>query len=74
MYAAKGAIGNLGAAGGLTELALSVQALHHGQHPPTLNHDNADPNCPVTVHTGGPHDETLPDEPITDRDPRVIGE
>ena len=26
------------------------------------------------VHTGGPHDETLPDEPIADRDPRVIGE
>lgn len=26
------------------------------------------------VHTGGPHDETLPDEPITDRHPRVIGE
>lgn len=26
------------------------------------------------VHTDGPHDETLPDEPIADRDPRVIGE
>lgn len=26
------------------------------------------------VHMAGPHDETLPDEPITDRDPRVIGE
>jgi undecaprenyl-diphosphatase len=26
------------------------------------------------VHTAGPHDEALPDEPIADRDPRVIGE
>lgn len=26
------------------------------------------------VHAGGPHDETLPDDPITDTDPPVIGE
>ena len=26
------------------------------------------------VHTGGPHDETLPDDPIPDTDPPVIGE
>src|SRR5205823_7221833 len=41
VYAAKSAIGNLGSAGGVTELALSVLALHHGQLPPTLNYEEA---------------------------------
>ncbi|MDQ3124128.1 MAG: phosphatase PAP2 family protein [Pseudomonadota bacterium] len=26
------------------------------------------------VHAGGPHDETVPDDPVTDTDPPVIGE
>jgi 3-oxoacyl-[acyl-carrier-protein] synthase II len=54
LFAAKAAIGNLGAGGGLSELAVSVLALHHGRLPGTLNHEEADPACPVTVHTGAP--------------------
>lgn len=54
VYAPKSAIGNLGAGGGLSELALSILALHHGQLPATLNFSEADPACPVTVHAGEP--------------------
>jgi 3-oxoacyl-[acyl-carrier-protein] synthase II len=49
VYAPKGAIGNLGAAAGTTELAASVAALAHGVLPPTLNYEEADPECPVAV-------------------------
>jgi 3-oxoacyl-[acyl-carrier-protein] synthase II len=49
VYAGKGAIGNLGAAGGLTELAASVLALHGGTLPASRNHRAADPECPVRV-------------------------
>ena len=54
LFAAKAAIGNLGAGSGLSELAVSVLALHHGQLPGSLNYEEADPACPVTVHTGAP--------------------
>ena len=56
VFAGKGAIGNLGSGGGLSELAISVLALHHGKLPGTLNHEEADPACPVSVHTGEPRE------------------
>jgi 3-oxoacyl-[acyl-carrier-protein] synthase II len=54
VFAAKGYIGNLGAASGTTELAMSVLALMHGVLPATINHDRTAPDCPITVHTGKP--------------------
>jgi 3-oxoacyl-[acyl-carrier-protein] synthase II len=54
VYTAKGALGNLGAAGGPTELAASALGLRHGAVPATLNYDNPDPDCPVTVIAGAP--------------------
>src|SRR5262249_59146418 len=54
VFAAKGYFGNLGAASGTTELALSVLGLARGVMPASINHDRADPNCPIRVHTGGP--------------------
>ena len=32
---------------------MSILALYHGQLPGTLNYEEPDPACPVTVHTGG---------------------
>lgn len=52
VWAVKPAIGNMGAAGGSTELAASLLALQHGQVPGTLNYETADPACPVAVQTG----------------------
>ena len=54
VFAPKSYIGNLGAGGGATELAASVLALEHGLVPATLNYEEPDPNCPVTVHAGSP--------------------
>jgi 3-oxoacyl-[acyl-carrier-protein] synthase II len=55
----KSYIGNLGAAGGTTELAASVLGLHHGTIPATLNYDEPDPACPVTV-AASPRPATRP--------------
>ena len=60
VYAPKAAIGNLGAGGGLSELAASVLALHHGVLPATLNYEQADPDCPVVVHAGSPRPVVKP--------------
>lgn len=49
--AVKSAIGNLGAAGGAVELAMSLIALGEGFVPATLNHHETDPPCPVEVVT-----------------------
>lgn len=49
VFAPKSYFGNLGAAGGLVELAASVVALRAGVVPGTLNYENADPQCPVFV-------------------------
>jgi 3-oxoacyl-[acyl-carrier-protein] synthase II len=49
VLAAKSYFGNLGAGSGLSELAASVLALHHGTVPATLNYRQPDPNCPVNV-------------------------
>jgi 3-oxoacyl-[acyl-carrier-protein] synthase II len=49
VFAPKSYFGNLGAGSGTSELAASVLALHHGWAPATLNYEEADPACPVTV-------------------------
>jgi 3-oxoacyl-[acyl-carrier-protein] synthase II len=49
VFAAKSYFGNLGAAGGTTELAASLLALGHGVVPATLNYEEPDPACPVPV-------------------------
>ncbi|MFN4259477.1 MAG: beta-ketoacyl-[acyl-carrier-protein] synthase family protein [Gemmataceae bacterium] len=49
VFALASYIGNLGAASGLTELAASLLALRHGSLPPTLNYEEPDPACPITV-------------------------
>jgi 3-oxoacyl-[acyl-carrier-protein] synthase II len=53
VFAAKGNIGNLGPAGGVTELGFALLAMQKGQLPPTINHKTPDPACPVKVHTQG---------------------
>ena len=60
VVAVKSSIGNLGAAGGPTELAASVLGLHHGLRPATLNYDEPDPACPVAVTAGAPRPVTRP--------------
>jgi len=47
--APKSFMGNLGAAGGAAELAISLLGLKQGVVPPTLNYEKADPACPVNV-------------------------
>ena len=44
----------------MIEAAASIFALHHGQLPGTLNHENPDPACPIRVHTGAPRPVTKP--------------
>jgi 3-oxoacyl-[acyl-carrier-protein] synthase II len=51
VFAAKSYFGNLGAGSGTSELAASLLALQHGQLPATLNYEEPDPACPVTVNT-----------------------
>lgn len=54
LFAAKSYIGNLGAAGGPTELIASLLSMQHGLVPPTLNFEEPDPACPVLVLSGKP--------------------
>ncbi len=49
VLAAKSYFGNLGAGSGLAELAASVLGAAHGLVPATLNFEQPDPECPVTV-------------------------
>lgn len=49
--ATKSFIGNIGAAGGAVELAISLIGLLHSAVPPTLNYESPDPDCPVNVVT-----------------------
>jgi 3-oxoacyl-[acyl-carrier-protein] synthase II len=49
VFAPKSYFGDLGAGSGTTELAASLLALDRGSIPPTLNHEETDPACPVTV-------------------------
>lgn len=47
--ASKSYMGNLDAAGGAAELAISLYGLQQGLIPPTLNYDNPDAACSVNV-------------------------
>jgi 3-oxoacyl-[acyl-carrier-protein] synthase II len=47
--APKSLFGNLGAGGGVVELAAAVLAVEHGIVPHTLNYDTPDPACPVNI-------------------------
>ena len=47
--ATKSFFGNLGAASGAAELAVSLLGMQHGVVPPTLNYDEPDAACPVNV-------------------------
>lgn len=49
VFVAKGALGNLGAASGVTELAIGVLALKHGVVPASVNHREPGTDCPVDV-------------------------
>jgi 3-oxoacyl-[acyl-carrier-protein] synthase II len=52
VFAPKSYLGNLGAGGGTTELAASLLALRNDVVPPTLNYEQPDPECPVSVLAG----------------------
>jgi 3-oxoacyl-[acyl-carrier-protein] synthase II len=49
VFAAKGALGHLGAAANTVELAASLLTQQQGFVPRTLNYENPDPECPVNV-------------------------
>jgi 3-oxoacyl-[acyl-carrier-protein] synthase II len=50
VYAAKGALGNTGAASGGIESAVSALALHLGTLPPSVNYVTPDPDCPLPIN------------------------
>jgi 3-oxoacyl-[acyl-carrier-protein] synthase II len=54
VFAPKSYFGNLGAGGSTLELAASVMSMQHGLVPATLNYEDPDPACPVTVTAGAP--------------------
>src|SRR5262245_9878943 len=60
VFAAKSYFGNLGAAGGATELIASLLALQHGRLPATLNYEEPDPECPICVTAGASQSVTKP--------------
>lgn len=53
VVAAKSAFGNLGAGGGLVQLAASAMALHQGRLFPLLNYDAPDEKCPIRAAVAG---------------------
>jgi 3-oxoacyl-[acyl-carrier-protein] synthase II len=56
----KGYFGNLGAGSGTTELAVSLLGLQSGVIPATLNHDEVDSDCPISVISGAPRPVSRP--------------
>ncbi len=60
VFAAKSYLGNLGAASGTTELALSLLGMEQGQTLPTLNYETPDPQCPINVLAGSPRPMSRP--------------
>lgn len=51
-FGVKGALGHLMGAAGAAEAAISVLALHEQTLPPTVNHDEPDPECAIDFHAG----------------------
>ena len=51
VVAPKSSVGNIGAGGGTLELISSLQAMESGRLFKTLNHDEPDPDCPISVVT-----------------------
>jgi 3-oxoacyl-[acyl-carrier-protein] synthase II len=51
VVAAKSYFGNLGAGGGVVEMAASILSLRNEALFPSLNYDTPDPACPVNVNT-----------------------
>jgi 3-oxoacyl-[acyl-carrier-protein] synthase II len=66
VFAGKSYFGNVGAGGSTIELVASLLALEHGVLPPTLNYQEPDPACPITVAAGE-------DRPVTKRHVLKIG-
>jgi 3-oxoacyl-[acyl-carrier-protein] synthase II len=60
VYAAKGALGSLGAASGVAELAISLLGLTRGAMPATRNHAAAGPDCPLRIIAGSPRPVSKP--------------
>jgi 3-oxoacyl-[acyl-carrier-protein] synthase II len=60
VFAAKSYLGNLGAGGGLTEMAASILGFMHGVTPATRNFEETDPACPLPVIAGSPRLVTKP--------------
>jgi 3-oxoacyl-[acyl-carrier-protein] synthase II len=54
VFAGKSYFGSLGSGGAGVELAASLFAFRDGVLPPTLNFEEADPECPVSVLSGQP--------------------
>ena len=52
--APKSYFGNLAAAGGMVEMAVTILAFQHGLIPPVLNYRRPDLECPVRVIAGEP--------------------
>ncbi len=50
VWAGKSYFGNIGSGGPLVETAASLLATKHGILPGTLNYQEADPACPITVN------------------------
>lgn len=65
--APKSYFGNLGAASGAMELAVSVLALGAHQVPATLNYESPDPACPVDVIHGQPLGSAAPRALVVNR-------
>lgn len=60
VFAGKGYIGNLGAGGSTTELAMSILGMKNEIVPATLNHDEPDTECPLAVIAGSPRPVSKP--------------
>jgi 3-oxoacyl-[acyl-carrier-protein] synthase II len=58
VFAAKGCLSNMGAAGGAVELGISALAFQHGTLPPTKNFQTPDDTCRVNMIAGQPHQVT----------------
>jgi 3-oxoacyl-(acyl-carrier-protein) synthase len=55
----KGSVGHLMGAAGTAEAIASIMSIRHGLVPPTANHEELDPECPLRVVTGQPEQVSL---------------